>query len=115
MRRHSRTMKRGRKGGNMRPVYTPPVMKTMAAEPKALADQVGDSVSDAMRATQATYIRNRDKVREGTKGIFDNVKNFGSAITQRLGSLFGGRRKLHKRSRRHMKKSSKRHARRTRR
>jgi len=99
----------------MRPVYTPPVMKTISTEPKALADQVGDTVSDAMRTTQASYIRNRNRVREGTKGLLDNVKNFGSSITQRLTSLFGGRRKLYKRSRRHLKRSTKRHVRRTRR
>ena len=100
VRRHSRTRKRRHKGGNVPRVYTPPAVKAVAEQPKELADQLGDTVSGAVKATQASYIRNRDKVRQGTKGLMDNVRNFGSAITQRLGSLFGGRRKSHRRSRR---------------
>jgi len=81
-------------------VYTPPVVKTVTEEPKEFASQVGDTVSGAVKATQASYIRNRDKLRQGTKGLMDNVRNFGSAITQKLSSLFGGRRKSHRRIRR---------------
>lgn len=109
VRRHSKTRRRSHKGGNMPRVYTPPVVKTVAEEPKELASQLGDTVSGAVRATQASYIRNREKLRQGTKGIMDNVRSFGSAITQKLGSLFGGRKKSHRRSRRGGRRSVRRH------
>lgn len=108
VRRHVKT-RRGHKGGNMPRVYTPPVVQTVTEEPKELASQLGDTVSGAVKATQASYIRNRDKLRQGTKGLMDNVRNFGNTITQKLTSLFGGRRKLHRRSRRIRRRSGRRH------
>jgi hypothetical protein len=107
MRRHSRTRKTRHRGGNTSRIYTPPVVRTIAEEPKDLAEKMGDTVSGAVKATQASYIRNRDRVRQGTKGLMDNIRDFGNAITQKLGSLFGGRR----RSRRHLKRSTRRHRR----
>jgi len=109
VRKHFKTRKRGHKGGNMPRVYTPPVVKTVAQEPKELADKLGDTVSGAVQATQASYIRNRDRVRQGTKGLMDNVRSFGNTITQKLGSLFGGRRKSHRRGRRGGRRSVRRH------
>ena len=108
VRRHSKTRKTY-KGGNIPRIYTSPVVKTVANEPKELATQMGDTVSGAVKATQASYIRNRDRLRQGTKGLMDNVRSFGNTITQKLGSLFGGRRKSHRRARRTGRRNVRRH------
>ena len=99
-----------RRGGQPMGLYRGPIQRTISspvstikkapAETKALAEQLGDSVTDAVKTTQAHYIRNKDKLRRGTQGMLDSFKSFGTNLTQRLGSLFGGKRRT-KRTLRH--------------
>lgn len=115
MRKSPKTVRRNHAGGNVPNLRSSHVIKPVVREPKALADTVGDTVSGAVRATQASYIRNRDKVRQTTRGLMDNVRDFSNAITQRIGSLFGGRRKPYRRTRHRSRRVIRRRNNRTRR
>ena len=65
---------------------------------KGFAETAGDAVEGVVRATQATYIRNMDKLRRDSRSIVDRVKGFGNDLTRRLSGLVGGRR-THKKHR----------------
>lgn len=110
-RRSAKTHRRPKRGGNLRsmrrmPSYKAPVRAVedmgkgmeqgALAAGKGFAETAGDAVEGVVRATQATYIRNRDKLRRDSRNIVDRVKGFGNALTRRLSGLVGGRRTYRK-------------------